>query len=173
MKRSWTSSGLNTSRGTASKTYVARRVSSLPRSSSLHYNKHNMPSYVPSFTTTPPLWLQSQPGKRSCSVAGFFWDDLLSMRLTATVHTIWMDDRNSFGLKTGLLSGPWYVPNVMLLQCRMPHAERTSSRYSHVFVKLLHWHVLVKKGEPLQLPETHHQSQPGSYAGLRVGPILV
>ena len=33
MKRSWTSSGLNTSHGTASKTYVARRVSNLPRGS--------------------------------------------------------------------------------------------------------------------------------------------
>ena len=64
-----------------------------------------------------------------------------------------------FCLRIGLLSGPWYVPNVMLLRCRTRHAERTSSRCSHVFAKLLHWRVLVKKDEPWQLPETHHQFQ--------------
>ena len=54
------------------------------------------------------------------------------------------------------LSGPWYV---MLLRCRTRHAERTSSRCSHVFAKSLHWRVLLKKDEPWQLPETHHQFQ--------------
>ena len=52
MKRSWTSSGSNTSRGTASKTYVARRMSNLPRGLSLLYSKLNMPFFEPSFTTT-------------------------------------------------------------------------------------------------------------------------
>ena len=47
-----------------------------------------------------------------------------------------------FGLRIGLLFGPWYVLNVTLLQCRMPHAEQPRSRYSHVFAKLLHWRVL-------------------------------
>ena len=58
--------------------------------------------------------------------------------LRATAHTFWMRDWSSFGLKIGLLSGPWYVPNVMLLQCRTRRAERTSSRCSHVSAKLLH-----------------------------------
>ena len=73
------------------------------RGSSLLYNKLNMPFYEPSFTTTPPLWPQSQLGKRLCSAAGSFWDDLQSMRLRATAHTFWMHDRNSFGLRSGQL----------------------------------------------------------------------
>ena len=64
-----------------------------------------------------------------------------------------------FGLRTGLLSGPWYVPNVMLLQCRKRRAGRTSNRCSHVFAKLLQWRALVKKDELWQLPETHRQCQ--------------
>ena len=56
-----------------------------------------------------------------------------------------MRDWSFFGLRIGLLSGPWYAPNVMLLWCRTRHAERISSRYSHVFAKLLHWRVPVKK----------------------------
>ena len=55
--------------------------------------------------------------------------------------------------------GPWCVPNVMLLQCRMPHTEQLHSRSSHEYAKLLHQHVLVKKDEPWQSPETHYQSQ--------------
>ena len=159
MKRSWTSSGLNTSHGTASKTYVARRMSNLPRGSGLRCSKLNMPFSGPSFTTTPPLWRQSQLGKRWCSAAGSFWDDLQSTPLRATAHTFWMRDWSSFGLRIGLLSGPWYVLNVMLLQCRTRRAERTSSRCSHVFAKSLHWRVLVKKDEPQQLPEMHQQFQ--------------
>ena len=148
MKRSWTSSGLNTSHGTASKTYVARRMSNLPRGSGLRCSKLNMPFSGPSFTTTPPLWRQSQLGKRWCSAAGSFWDDLQSTPLRATAHTFWMRDWSSFGLRIGLLSGPWYVLNVMLLRCRTRRAERTSSRCSHVFAKSLHRRVLVKKDEP-------------------------
>ena len=45
--------------------------------------------------------------KRLFSAAGSSWDDLQSMRLRATVHTFWMHDWNSSGLRTGLLSGPW------------------------------------------------------------------
>ena len=89
-------------------------------------------------TTTQPHWRQSQLGKRWCSAAGSFWDDLQSTPLKATAHTFWMRDWSSFGLRTGLLSGPWYVPNVMLLQCRTRRAERTSNRCSHVLAKLLH-----------------------------------
>ena len=159
MKRSWTFSGLNTSHGTASKTYVARRMSNLPRGSGLRCSKPNMPFFEPSFTTTPPPWRQSQLGKRWCSAAGSSSDDLQLTRLKATAHTIWKRDRSSFGLRTGLLSGPWNVLNMLLLRCRTRRSERTSSRCSHVFVKLLHQHALVKKGEPQQLPETHHQSQ--------------
>ena len=51
MKRSWTSSGLSTSHGTASKTCVARRMSL--RGSGLRCSKPNMPFSEPSFTTTP------------------------------------------------------------------------------------------------------------------------
>ena len=58
------------------------------------------------------------------SAAGSFWDDLQSMRLRATVHTFWMHDWNSFGL----LSGPWYVLNVMLLRCRTRRAEQPRSK---------------------------------------------
>ena len=45
----------------------------------------------------------------------------------------------------------------MLLRCRTRHAERISSKCSHVFAKLLHWRVLVKKDELWQPPETHPQ----------------
>ena len=54
MKRSWTSSGLNTSHGTASKTCVARRMSNLPRGSGLRCSKPNMPFFEPSFTILIP-----------------------------------------------------------------------------------------------------------------------
>ena len=86
----------------------------------------------------PPLWRQSQLGKRWCSAAGSSWDDLQSTLLRATAHTFWMRDWSFFGLRIGLLSGPWYVPNVMLLRCRTRRAERISSRCSHVFAKSLH-----------------------------------
>ena len=92
----------------------------------------------PSFTTIQPLWPQSQLGKRWCSAAGSFWDDPQSTPLRATAHTFWMRDWSFLGLRIGLLSGPWYVPNVMLLQCRTRRAERTSSRCSHVFARSLH-----------------------------------
>ena len=159
MRRSWTSSGSNMLHGTASKTCVAQRTSNRPRGSSLLYNKLNMPFLEPSFTTTPPHWRQSQPGKRWCLAAGPFWDDLQSMPLRATVHIYWIRDWSFFGLKIGQLSGPWYVLNVMLLQCRTRRARQISSKCSHVFAKLLHWRVLVKKDEPQQLPEPHHQFQ--------------
>ena len=132
MKRSRTSSGLNTSHGTASKTCVARRMSNLPRGSGLRCSKPNMPFFEPSFTTTPPHWRQSQLGKRWCSAAGSFWDDPQSTPLRTTAHTFWMRDWSSFGLRIGLLSGPWYVPNVMLLQCRRRHAEQMQSRVRKV-----------------------------------------
>ena len=138
MKRSWTSSGLNTSHETASKTQVARRMSNLPRGSGLRCSKLNMPFSGPSFTTTPPLWRQSQLGKRWCSADGSSWDDLQSTLLRATAHTFWMRDWSFLGLRIGLLSGPWYVPKVMLLRCKTRRAERTSSRCSHVFAKSLH-----------------------------------
>ena len=63
-------------------------------------------------------------------------------------HTFWMRDWTSLGLRIGLLSGPWFVLNVMLVRCRTRRAERTSSRCRHVFAKSLHWRVLVKKEEP-------------------------
>ena len=77
MKRSWTSSGLNTSHGTVSKTCVARRMSNLPRGSGLRCSKPNTPFSEPSFTITQPLWRQSQLGKRWCSAAGSFRDEKL------------------------------------------------------------------------------------------------
>ena len=118
-----------------------------------------MPFSEPSFTITQPLWPQSQLGKGWCSAAGSFWNDPQSTPLTATAHTSWMRDWSFLGLRIGLLSGSWYAPNVMLLRCRTRHAERIRSRCSHVFAKLLHWRVLVKKDEPWQLPEMHHQFQ--------------
>ena len=96
MKRSWTSSGLNTSHGTASKTCVARRMSNLPRGSGFRCSKPNMPFFEPSFTITQPLRPQSQLGKRWCSAAGSFWDDPQSTPLRATVHTFWMRDWSFF-----------------------------------------------------------------------------
>ena len=92
MKRSWTSSGLNTLHGTASKTYVARRVSNLPRGSGLRCSKPNMPLFEPPFTTTPPHCRQSQLGKCWCPAAGSSWVDLKSTPLKATAHTFWMRD---------------------------------------------------------------------------------
>ena len=108
-------------RGTASKTCGARRTFNRPQVSSLLYNKLNMPFSEPSFTTTLTHWHRSQLGKRLCLAAGSSWDDLQSMRLRATVHTFWMSDWNSFGLRTG-----------QSLQCRMPHAEQPRSKSSHV-----------------------------------------
>ena len=75
----------------------ARRTFSHHQGSSLPCSKHNRLSCVPSFTVTLPHWHPSQPGKRSCSAASFFWDDLQSMRLRATVLTTWMQDWNSSG----------------------------------------------------------------------------
>ena len=120
-----------------------------PQGSSLLHNKLNLPFHGPSFTTTPPLWPQSQLGKRLCSTAGSFWDDLQSMRLRATVRTFWMHDWNSFGLRSGQHFGPRYAPNVISLQCRMPHAEQPRNKSSHVYAKSLQKHALVKKGRAL------------------------
>ena len=71
MKRSWTSSGSNTSRGTASKTCVARCTSNRPRGSSLLYNKaqhailraiiHNNPTSLASTSAWKVLVLSSWP----------------------------------------------------------------------------------------------------------------
>ena len=53
----------------------------------LRCSKPNMPSFEPSFTTSPPHWRQSQLGKRWCSAAGRSWDDLQLTPLKATAHT--------------------------------------------------------------------------------------
>ena len=71
------------------------------------------------------------------------------MPLRATVHIFWIRDWSFFGLRIGLLSGPWYVL-MMSLQCRTRRAGQKSSKCSGVFAKLLHWRVLVKKEEPWQ-----------------------
>ena len=134
-------------------------MSNLPRCSDSRCSKPNMPSFELSFTTTQPLRPQNQPGKRWCSAAGSSWDDLHSMPLRATVPTSWMRGWSFFGLKIGQLFGPWYVLNVMLLRCRTRCAERTSTRCSHVFAKLLLWCVPVKKDELWQPPDTLHQFQ--------------
>ena len=143
-----------------------RRMFNHPQGSSLHHNKLNMPFYVPSFTTTLPRWHRSQPGKRSCSAAGYFSDDLQPMRLRTNVQTFWMHDWNSSGLRTGQRFG-WYALNVISLQCRMPHAEQPCNKSSHEYEKSPHQHELVKKDEPWQLPETHHQSQSQSRSSKR------
>ena len=74
-------------------------LSNLPRGSGLRCSKLNMPFSGPSFITTPPLWRQSQLGKRWCSAGGSFWDDLQSTPLRATAHFLdtrlelfWADD---------------------------------------------------------------------------------
>ena len=157
--KSWTSNGLNASHGAASKTCVAQRMSNLPRGLGLRCSKPNMPPFELSYTVIQPLRPQSQPGTRWCSAAGSFWDDLQSTLPRATVHTSWMRDCSFFGLRIGLLFGPWYVLNVMLLRCKTQHAELISNKCSHEYVKLLHWRVLVNKEEPWQLPEMHHQFQ--------------
>ena len=77
-----------------------------------------MPSFELSSTTTQLPRPQNQPGKRWCLAAGSSWDDLQSMPLRATVPTSWMLGWSFFGLEIGLLFGPWYVLNVMSLQCR-------------------------------------------------------
>ena len=48
--------------------------------------------------------------------------------LDARLELFWAED----------WSGPWYVLNVMLLQCRTRRAGQISSKCSHVFAKLLH-----------------------------------
>ena len=101
-----------------------------------------------------PSSLASEP-----ALAGSFWDDMQSMPLRAVAHTFGMHDWNSFGLRTGQHFGPRFALNVISLQYRMSHAEQTRSRSSYVYAKSLHWHVLVKKDEPKQLPEPHHQFQ--------------
>ena len=90
---------------------------------------------------------RNQPGKRWCSAAGSSWDDLQSIPLRATVPTSWTLGWSFLVLKIGLLFGPWFVLNVMSLQCRTRRAGQKSSKSSHVFAKLLHWPVLVKKEE--------------------------
>ena len=97
MRKSWTSSGLNTLRGTASKIFEARRMSNLPRGSDSRCSKPNMPSVELSFTTTQPLWPQNQHGKRWYSAAGPFWEDLQSMLLRATVPTTRMSGWSFLG----------------------------------------------------------------------------
>ena len=89
-------------------------------------------------TTTQLPRPQNQPGKRWRTAAGSSWDDLQSMHLRATVLTSWTLGWSFFGLNIGLLFGPWFVLNVMLLQCRTRRAGQKSSKSSHVSAKLLH-----------------------------------
>ena len=63
--------------------------------------------------------------------------------LDARLELFWAEDWSACSL------GPWYAPNVMLLRCRTRHAERISSRCSHVFAKLLHWRRTGEKGRAL------------------------
>ena len=76
----------NTSPGDSIKNLRGTTYVQPPQGSSLLDNKLNMPFQVPSFTTTHLHWHQSQLGKRLCSAAGSFWNDLQSMCLRATAH---------------------------------------------------------------------------------------
>ena len=66
---------------------------------------------------------------------------------------------NSSGPRIRQHSGLFYVPNVMLLQCRMPRAAQLHNRNSHEFARWPHLLDQVKKDEPWLQPETHRQSQ--------------
>ena len=85
IKKSWTSSGLATSRGSASKICVAPRTFN-PHGSSLRYNKCNMLFSATSCTTIRPPWHLSQHGRSLCSVAGSSWDGPRLMRRKTTAH---------------------------------------------------------------------------------------
>ena len=122
MKRSWTSNGLNMSHGTASKTYVARIMSGFP------CGKLTMPFSGPSFTTTPPLWRQSQLGKRWCSITGSLGRPAVNASESNCAH--FLDAR--LELKIGLLSGPWYVPNVMQNATRRTDKQQMQTRVRNV-----------------------------------------
>ena len=107
---------------------------------------------------------QSASGKRKCAACNlcrirFNHRDARLQKSEATVHTLWMHEWNSFGLRTGQHFGPRYASNVISLQCKMPHAEQPRSKNSDVCAKSPHFHVQVKKDDSRQQPETHHQSQ--------------
>ena len=132
----------------------------LPRCSDSRCSKSNMPSFELSFTTTQPLRLQNQPGKRWCSAAGSFWDDLQSMPLRATVPTSWMR-----GLDFFFGAEDWSALWAMVrAECVVAPVQNTTRRTDKQQMqsrvrKLLHWHVLVKKEEPWQAARTRHQFQ--------------
>ena len=125
---------------------VARRMSKLPRSSSLRCSKPNVPFFEPPFTRTPPHWRQSQLGKRWYSAAGSSWDDLQSTPLKATcvnfldARLFWTEDWSaSLGHGTRRI--------VILFQCRLPRrTEQPRSKSSHVHAKLLHQQETGEKG---------------------------
>ena len=62
---------------------------------------------------------------------------LSSWLLLGRLGTFWIHDWNSAAPRIGQHSGQRYVPNVMLPQCRMPHAEQLHCISSHEFAKLL------------------------------------
>ena len=136
--RSWTSSGSTTSRGDSIKDLRGTTYVQPPTRFKLALQQAQHAILRAIIYNNPFSLAPEPPWKALVLSSGYSWCDLLPMRLRATVHTFWMRDSSSSELRTGLLSGPWYVLNVMLLRCRMPHAEQLHSRNSHEFGRLLH-----------------------------------
>ena len=106
-------------------------------------------------TTTQLLRPQNQPGKRWCLAAGSSWDDpAVNASGSNCAHfpgtlgwsLFWAEDWSAL----------WAM---VRSECRCRsnakprRAGQKSSKSSHVFAKLLHWPVLVKKEELWRLPE--------------------
>ena len=111
MTRSWISNGSVRPRGPTSKTCEAPLTFSRQHDSGLPCSKHNMPSCEPSCTRGPLPSHQSQHRRCYSSAVGSSWDDQPRKFLMPTTPASWKHDWTFSGLKTGLLSGLWYVPS--------------------------------------------------------------
>ena len=141
MMRSWTSSGSNMLHWTASNLRGTTYVQPPTRFKfALQQAQHAILRAIIHNNPTSPASESAWKALVLCS-----WL-LLGRPAVNASGTFWMRDWSSFGPKIGQHS---HVPNVMLLRCRTRHAERTSSRCSHVFAKLLHLARTGEKGRAL------------------------
>ena len=105
------SNGLTQSRGAPSRTFEAPRTFAHRRDSDLHSNKLSMPSSVPSHITGhhPPA---SEPPWKVLVLSSWLLLRRLAVNAPESNCAHFLEAR--LGPKTGLPSGPWFVPNATL-----------------------------------------------------------
>ena len=148
MMQSWTSVVLNVSHGTASKTFAWH--DECPTFHDVQVCVAGSPArHSPWHHLQQPTSLASESVWKALVLFSWLLMGWPEVNASESKRAHFLDARLElfFGLRIGLLSGPWFVPNLIVLRWRIRRAERTSSRCSHVFAKSAQKRVLVKKDE--------------------------